>query len=189
MMGRLTCLPHLHSTPPLRDITQLQNQKLKAVESSVLGLMDERAQRLQHKLHDELEKVLQQLYNIQQVRCFVCVCVCVYKFIGRLIFCVCPCHCQASDKTRRVVEERVKQSTAEHGAVTRELQKVMGKTGEMYIVNVIGDAQFSCKPFLYTTQQERRDKEDLQAQVKRLADRVVQGEVKQASRTVVSADG
>lgn len=51
-----------------RDITQLQNQKMKAVESSVLGLMDEKAQRLQHKLHDELEKVLQQLYNIQQVR-------------------------------------------------------------------------------------------------------------------------
>lgn len=51
-----------------RDITQLQHQKMKAVESSVLGLMDEKAQRLQHKLHDELEKVLQQLYNIQQVR-------------------------------------------------------------------------------------------------------------------------
>lgn len=41
---------------------------MKALETSVLGVMDERAQRLQHKLHDELEKVLQQLYNIQQVR-------------------------------------------------------------------------------------------------------------------------
>jgi hypothetical protein len=59
------------------------------VETSVLGLMDERAQRLQHKLHDELEKVLQQLYAIQQARgerggrcdwglCVVEMCLCVY---------------------------------------------------------------------------------------------------------------
>lgn len=154
---------------------------MKAVETSVVGLMDERAQRLQHKLHDELERVLQQLYNIQQVSACRGDWNDWIRTPGTH-----PSHDalsrQASDKTRRVVEERVKQSTSEQLTVQRELQKVGVVMGKCMCARVCHRGLLDEQTLLCastTQRQERRDKEELLAQVKRLSDRVVLSEAKQ----------
>lgn len=108
------------------DMTAAQNQKLKSLETAFLGVIDEKAESLHQKLYGELEKVLQQLYTIQQ----------------------------ASEKGRSIVDDRVKQCAADQAALQRELQL------------------------------QRRNKEELQGQCKRLAERLVQVEANHMEQAV-----
>ena len=50
-----------------RDINKLQDQKVKSLEAELLGVINGKAQDLNLKLSVELDKVLDQLNNIQQV--------------------------------------------------------------------------------------------------------------------------
>jgi len=105
----------------LLDMAAMQNQKLKSLETAILGVIDERAESLHHKLYGELEIVVKQLYAIQQT----------------------------GEKCRKFVEDRVKQFVMDHTGLENELQK------------------------------ERREKEELKCQYKRLAERLLQVESRQ----------
>jgi len=114
------------SRTELLDMAATQNQKLKSLETAILGVIDERAESLHHKLHGGLEKVIKQLYTIQQ----------------------------AGEKGRNIVEDRVKQCVTDQVGLEKELQK------------------------------ERREKEELQSQCKRLAERLLQVESRQVENTL-----
>eukprot|EP00624_Nannochloropsis_granulata_P003956 evm.model.NODE_2982_length_36456_cov_21.122120.10 len=129
-MKQLSCqIAARLSRTELLDMAATQNQKLKSLETAILGVIDERAESLRHKMYGELEKVIKQLYTIQQ----------------------------AGEKGRNIVEDRVKQCVMDHARLKKELQK------------------------------ERREKEELQSQCKRLAEQLLQVESRQAE-TVMRQD-